>query len=105
YGVTKCYGEQAVKGVVLRLSNVYGGVNDHPDRVVPAFMRAALIGETAHVNGDRGAFDFVHVDDVVRAIDSALQADARATYNVVTGVSTRLLVLALRCGEVNWRGV
>lgn len=76
YGRTKVAGEGLVldarglglRGAVVRLSNVYGSVADYPDRVVPAFVRAAVSGESLRVEGPDHTFDFTHVDDVARGI-------------------------------------
>lgn len=53
---------------ILRLSNVYGSTADHPDRVVPAFARAAVLGEPLSVQGSTNTFDFTHLDDTVQGI-------------------------------------
>src|SRR4030095_14229841 len=38
-----CYGNNYnLRTFVVRFSNVYGGLNDHPDRVVPRFIHQAL---------------------------------------------------------------
>jgi len=128
YGETKSYAEESLRSAgdlgldftILRFSNVYGGANDHPTRVVPAFMRAALNGETAKLEGS-GFFDFVHVEDAARAVRCALKIEpveipapvrqtraaqlrivtetGRRAYNIVTGTSTSLQELARRCEE------
>jgi UDP-glucose 4-epimerase len=36
---------------------------DHHDRVVPAFVRAAVSGQPLRVEGADHTFDFTHVDD------------------------------------------
>lgn len=57
---------------ILRFSNVFGSPFDHPDRVIPAFCRAALEGKTLRVEGLKNIFDFTFVEDVVRGIASIL---------------------------------
>lgn len=57
-----------VRAAVVRLSNVYGSVGDHPDRVVPAFARAALAGAPIRVEGADRLYDFTHIDDVTRGL-------------------------------------
>ena len=52
-----------------RLASVYGSVRDHPDRVMPAFCRAAASGAPMHVKGVGYTFDFTHVLDVARGIE------------------------------------
>lgn len=79
YARSKLAGERRVaravagglRGMTVRLSNVYGRAWDHPDRVIPAFVRAALAGHALHVLGPDHCFDFTQVDDVVRGLLSA----------------------------------
>ena len=54
---------------ILRLANVYGGLRDHADRVIPAFCRAAALGAPMRVEGPGYTFDFTHIFDVVCAIE------------------------------------
>lgn len=76
YGRSKAQGEwlvaeaqaRGVRACTIRLSNVYGSTDDHADRVVPAFARAAALGRTLRVDGLEHTFDFTHVDDVARGI-------------------------------------
>jgi len=76
YGHTKVAGEAMVlaardhglRGAIVRLSNVYGSPADHHDRVVPAFVRAAVAGQPLRVDGPDHTFDFTHVDDTARGI-------------------------------------
>jgi len=76
YGRSKVEGELLVKeahraGVrasTIRLSNVFGSIADHRDRVVPAFARAAAFGQALRVEGLDNTFDFTHIDDVTRGI-------------------------------------
>ena len=55
---------------IARFSSVYGSIEDHSDRVVPAFARAAAFGGRMLVEGPGNLFDFTHVDDVVEGIFS-----------------------------------
>ena len=57
-----------MKACTIRLSNVYGSVDDHEDRVVPAFARAAAFGDELRVQGEENTFDFTYIDDVARGI-------------------------------------
>lgn len=75
YGRSKLAGElmveaarNATRVAIIRLSNVYGSVADHKDRVIPAFVRAAVTGASLRVEGDGHTFDFTHVEDVSRGI-------------------------------------
>ena len=81
YGHTKVEGERLVRAArddglrtaIVRLSNVYGSTRDHTDRVVPAFARNAVMGDTLRVEGVDHAFDFTHIDDAVRGIASLIR--------------------------------
>lgn len=53
---------------VIRLSNVYGSIDDHHDRVVPAFSRGAALGQPLRVDGSDHTFDFTHLDDTIDGI-------------------------------------
>ncbi|MGC4368003.1 NAD-dependent epimerase/dehydratase family protein [Hydrogenophaga sp. R2] len=76
YGRSKVAGELLVaearsagfRACTIRLSNVFGTTADHADRVVPAFARAAALGEELRVDGLNHTFDFTHIDDVTRGI-------------------------------------
>ena len=76
YGRSKAEGERLVeaarddglRAAIVRLSNVYGSTRDHPDRVVPAFARGAVLGSVLRVEGADHTFDFTHIDDATRGI-------------------------------------
>jgi UDP-glucose 4-epimerase len=82
YGRSKVACEQAalagrevgVNAAVVRFSNVYGRMNDHPDRVVPAFARAASRGSPMQVCGSDLVFDFTHVEDTAAGTIALLEA-------------------------------
>jgi nucleoside-diphosphate-sugar epimerase len=107
YGRSKVEGEalvaaarrDGVRATVVRLSNVYGSVDDHVDRVVPAFVRAAIANDPLHVEGAEHVFDFTHVDDVASGLRSVCQLLAASgvlppPVHLVSGVGTTLLELA-----------
>lgn len=76
YGRSKLRGEDLVeearrgglRTAILRLGNVYGNDRDHEDRVIPAFARAAALGEDLRIEGEHNTFDFTHVMDVAEGI-------------------------------------
>ena len=76
YGRSKAEGERLVaearsagfRACTIRLSNVFGSAADHTDRVVPAFARAAALGQELRVDGSNHTFDFTHIDDVTRGV-------------------------------------
>lgn len=57
---------------ILRFANIYGGLYDHYNRVVPALCISALKKAPVYLEGENCIFDFVHVDDVVNAILQAV---------------------------------
>jgi len=59
---------QGLKTAIVRFSNVYGGDNDHADRVIPAFVKAASLNDTLRIDGANNVFDFTHVKDVVKGL-------------------------------------
>jgi nucleoside-diphosphate-sugar epimerase len=116
YGRSKAMGERLVneaqsaglRAAIVRLSNVYGSAADHADRVVPAFARAAVLGEQLRVEGVRHTFDFTHLDDTVRGLLTmveALQAGERRLppIHLLTGVPTTLGELAALAVAVSGR--
>ncbi|MFO0566324.1 MAG: NAD(P)-dependent oxidoreductase [Polyangiaceae bacterium] len=107
YGRTKVAGEELVgaarldglKACVVRLSNVFGSTLDHPDRVVPAFARGAVLGRTLRVDGEDHTFDFTHISDVSRGLAALalyLERESRPPppIHFVTGTPTTLGELA-----------
>lgn len=107
YGRSKAEGEALVtdarerglRAGILRFSNVYGSPSDHPDRVVPAFARAAAFGGRLRVDGGDSTFDFAHLDDTVRGITTLVRllvsgADVPPPVHLATGVATTLSELA-----------
>jgi UDP-glucose 4-epimerase len=110
YAAGKLAGEQytlayaragLLEGVALRYFNVFGPRQSPAGpyaAVIPLFMRAALAGGAARVNGDGGQTrDFTYVDNVVRAnllaaFGPAARVSGRAV-NVGAGNRTSLLRL------------
>jgi nucleoside-diphosphate-sugar epimerase len=102
---------------IVRFSNVYGDVRDHPDRVVPAFARAAALAPTTpgivRVDGADCTFDFTFIDDVadglLRLINRLQKGDADLPpIHFVTGEQTSLGELAehaIRHGGPNLRRI
>lgn len=107
YGLSKLESERLIaeavdagmRTAILRLSSVYGGRKDHPDRVVPSLTWRALQGEPLVITGAETFFDFVHVEDtvdgIIAAIDLlALGRDSLPPINLATGTATSLQQLA-----------
>lgn len=96
---------KGLRTAILRLSNVYGSTDDHPDRVVPAFARAASFGLPLRVDGSEHLFDFTHLSDTVAgimaAIDQLEQSVPLPPVHLLTGQGTtlgELAALAIRAG-------
>jgi len=106
YGVSKVRAEEIVlsarcRGIntgVVRFSNVYGCPRDHRDRVIPAFVLAALQGRPLRVEGGDNRYDFTHLTDTVDGLIGfidALYAESRfPPIHFLTEVSTSLSQLA-----------
>jgi len=106
YGRSKVAGEELVLSArdqglctaVVRLSNVYGSVDDHEDRVVPAFVRASIDNHDLRVDGGENMFDFTHVDDVTGGLLAAMRAleagSSLLPIHFVSGHGTTLGALA-----------
>ena len=96
--------EAGLSTAIVRFSSVYGDVDDHADRVVPAFALAATHGGTMRIDGPDCAFDFTHVDDVAAGlikICSGISSGERSlpTLHFVSGVTTTLRELAELAAE------
>jgi UDP-glucose 4-epimerase len=110
YGVAKLAGEEYLAGwnrlhgtrhAALRLANVYGPrqAAGLEGGVVAIFLDAMAAGEETTIFGDgRQTRDFVHVDDVARALLLAPGTDG--VFNVGSGVETSVLELHERCRSV-----
>jgi nucleoside-diphosphate-sugar epimerase len=107
YGRSKAACEEVTLGgrnkglglAILRLANVYGSVRDHPDRVMPAFCRAAALGAPMRVEGVGYTFDFTHVLDVARGIERIVRLleagrDDLPPIHLASGRATKLEDLA-----------
>ncbi|HFE45549.1 MAG TPA: NAD-dependent epimerase/dehydratase family protein [Nannocystis exedens] len=107
YGETKIAGESRVQEArnaglttaILRLSNVYGSIDDHADRVIPAFAAQAIAGQALRVDGAEHTFDFTHIDDTARGFAAVIDAFAAGEQelppiHLLTGTPTTLGELA-----------
>lgn len=114
YARSKVAGEAIVRAAaadgmvanVGRFSNVYGCIQDHHDRVVPAFARAAATAGVMRIEGADHMFDFTHIADVARGLHLLVDATAAGErldpIHFVTGQGTtlgRLADIAIRTGD------
>lgn len=85
-----------IESVVLRIFNAYGPGQQLPPShapVIPRLLKQALSGGSLVIFGNgKQSRDFVFVDDVVRALASALTAENldRAIINIGSGVGTTM---------------
>lgn len=103
YGATKAACEMLLSGytgaygiatTALRFTNIYGPGMGHKDSFVPRLMRAALADEGVEVYGDGSqSRDFVHLDDVVRAIVASWDKQYSGTAVIGSGSSVSVLEL------------
>lgn len=106
YAQTKVDGErlaeqaiaQGIRTQIVRFSNVYGSTDDHQDRVVPAFAKAAAAGGKLRIEGGDNTFDFTHVSDAARGLrlllDATIQGEQLPPIHFLTGRGTTLTELA-----------
>ncbi len=85
---------------IARFANVYGSVHDYPDRVVPAFARAAASGTEIRIQGAGHTFDFTWIRDVAEGLVRLCEVIAAETSKIppihfATGRGTTLGELAL----------
>lgn len=92
------YNTRGLTTAVLRFSSVYGRTDDHMDRVVPAFCRAAVLNKPFKIEGLQNTFDFTHVSDVVRGILRTIEClehnQSLPPIHLTTGQPTTLQTLA-----------
>jgi nucleoside-diphosphate-sugar epimerase len=116
YAVSKCAAElycqsyaanRGIDTVVLRLFNVYGAgqrATGTFTAVIPTFCHAALRKKTLDLYGNgQQSRDFVHVDDVVRALMLACDrpSDFRGEiFNIGSGTATSIRTLARTMGAM-----
>ncbi len=89
----RAYAERyGIKGVVLRLFNVYGNDPSRGKDVISIFIRNILNNKEIILKGPRKFRDFIFVKDVARAFRRALEADTGnyVVINIGTGRKTTL---------------
>jgi UDP-glucose 4-epimerase len=119
YGASKLAGEAyaqayaatyGIAACALRFSNAYGPFSLHKKSVVAAWLRAALGGEPITIHGDgEQTRDFVYVEDLGRAVLSALDAPeervAGELFQAGTGRETTVNELAAEIGRAIGRPI
>ncbi len=109
YGISKVTGEDLckmytehyrLKTRVLRFSNVYTGLKDQLDRVIPKFILQALKDEDLVINGTgKELFDFTYINDCVQGIYACIQEVLKSDisfehFNISSGIPVTLRELA-----------
>jgi len=106
YGKSKAAGEAIVEAAratgltanICRFANVYGCVDDYPDRAAMAFAGVAAKGGTMSVTGGSSLCDFIGLDDVVDGLHRLIAATAAnrllPPIHFVSGVGATLRELA-----------
>lgn len=114
YGSSKLAGEAlcsafyssfGMEAVSLRFANVYGPHSDHKPSVVAEFIRQAKGGEPLIIYGDGNQTrDFIHAQDICRAIELALNCNVKnsrdSVFQIATGLETKIIDLAKMISDV-----
>lgn len=97
------HGSFGVSSVILRFGNVYGPRSEHKESVVAKFCKDQLAGRGITIHGDGAQTrDFIHVDDLCRAILLALRSGVGGeVFQIATGVETSIQELAELFREVS----
>lgn len=102
-----CYGSNYdLRTFIVRFSNVYGGLNDHVDRVIPRFFMQALANSDITIYGGKQIFDFVHVSDAVNGLIKLIlkiinnEKIENRTFHFLTGKSVSLVELSNKIIEL-----
>ncbi|QCK85347.1 SDR family oxidoreductase [Phreatobacter aquaticus] len=90
-----------------RFATVYGSAEDHADRLIPAFARAAALGGELRIDGAETTIDATHVDDVADGLERLMIATSRQevlpTVHFASGVGTTVADLAALAQSVSTR--
>ena len=111
YGATKLAGEAlchafadsyGMDTVSLRFSNLYGPWSIHKGSVVATFFRHLIAGKPIVLHGGgRQTRDFLHAEDLTRAIRLAVESPiVDRVYQVASGRETSIAELAAACVSV-----
>jgi UDP-glucose 4-epimerase len=102
YGISKITAEsylellcktKNVKFTSLRLSNVYGPISQNQKGILYNISSAIQKQATFTIYGADVTRDYIHVADVVAAIDAVMVHEVSGAFNVSTGVETSNKVL------------
>jgi len=112
YGICKDATRRIAEGLAaqLEVSLAWGriffvyGPGEHPSRLVASVARALVAGERAAIGDGTQRRDFMHVDDVARALSALLAGDVQGAVNVGSGEAVAIdevarLIAAAAGGE------
>lgn len=91
YNIAKLAGESLCLGIdrptirVVRLSNVFGGINQSPSFLRSILNEAALSGHVRFKTAPNSAKDYVHIDDVCRRLLEVSLFGSNRLYNLAAG--------------------
>ena len=75
------------------------GPNEHPQRLVPAVIRALLAGDRAECSDGEQLRDFMYVKDLAAAFVAVLDSDFRGDINIASGNAMPIKRLVTRIAE------
>tara|TARA_R110002096_G_scaffold104771_12_gene230740 strand:- start:2415 stop:3290 length:876 start_codon:yes stop_codon:yes gene_type:complete len=84
--------ERNEQAAILRVANVYGvpGTAGPPQGVIPRIIQAALEGTVFEQWGVDSEKDYIHIDDLSRALLATIDQRISGIYNVCSGRTLRL---------------
>jgi|688.fasta_scaffold34041_3 UDP-glucose 4-epimerase len=100
YGASKLLGEYYVQIFCeaakigwssLALSNCFGPVREHGKGVIYQFWKAISENRVPDIFGSEVTRDFIYIDDVIAAIESAAETPTMGRVNISSGIETNLI--------------
>jgi UDP-glucose 4-epimerase len=99
YGISKQVGEDLLISLngshnmnwtSLALSNCFGNVYDHQKGVIFKFWKSITDNSTVNIYGQNITRDFIHLDDVLAAINCAMTKPLNSRVNISSNTEVRL---------------
>ena len=79
------------------------GPHEHPARIVPSVMLSLLHGQTAKVTAGEQIRDFLHVEDVARALVAVADSELTGPVNIGSGRPVSIREIVERIGVLTGR--